>query len=266
MFRIPAYIVLLSAPVVALATLYEDSTYLYRFTHEDGLVEWATVLALLVLSVFLLTKLWRRTPKNLPRFLRYSGLALASLSLLGVMEEISWGQRLLGFKTSPSVEKLNLQHEMNFHNFLPATLFNGLIVFTLGIGFVLIPILWRQKRAQTPTWLPTSEISLLTLDALLINHYVFQSLPEKIGIVVLFILLVLASAKGLWTKNRILLSTTFAGWLTAGGLYHAKSVLRLQNHQYEIRELLIVILIFGYIEQTLSAYENLSDPESPTAA
>ncbi len=258
MFRIPAYIVLFSAPIVSLATLYKDPSYLYRFTREDGAIEWATVIALLALSTYLFAKLRRPTPKQLPRILKYSGIGLGVLSLLGVLEEISWGQRLFGFETSPSVDKLNLQHEMNFHNFLPAQLFNGLIVFALGIGFVFIPVMWRQRRSKPPTWLPTSEISLLTLDALLINHYVYDSLPEKVGIVVLFVLLTLATAKGLWKRDGILISTTLAGWLTAGGLYHARSVLRLQNHQYEIRELLIVILIFGYIEQTLAAYEKLS--------
>lgn len=43
-------------------------------------------------------------------------LGLAALFLFGAGEEISWGQRILGFETPASLNELNKQEEFNIHN------------------------------------------------------------------------------------------------------------------------------------------------------
>jgi hypothetical protein len=86
------------------------------FNREDGLVEWATAIVYLVAAGFVISlalNLWRVSKERLYALL-YSGLAAAMIFV--AMEEISWGQRLLGIDTPDFVEDINLQGEITFHN------------------------------------------------------------------------------------------------------------------------------------------------------
>lgn len=94
------------------------------------------------------------------------------------------------------------------------------------------------------------------LDAILINHYRFSSLPEQVGILVIIALLVLATFDALRSRQAPMIAGSLMGWLTLGCLYHSRAVLRVHNHQYEIRELLIVMLAAVWAEQTLRAYQQ----------
>jgi hypothetical protein len=249
---VPVYIILATTCGVALATLYGDPTLLYRLTREDGLVENITVLAMLLLA-FMVGRRMVSPPAAMPKLHRLVAWALVAMALASAGEELSWGQRLFGFKTGQTMNAINLQHETNLHNLIPGQLFNGLIVFALGIGFVLIPTFWR-RRPSAPLWLPSEEVSLLMLDAILINHYRFASLPEQAGIVVILLLLAGYTVAGVRRRDFGLLAGSLAGWLTAGCLHHCRAVLKAANHQYEIRELLIVVLATIWASQTLDAY------------
>jgi hypothetical protein len=82
---------------------------------EDGLVEWATAAVYLVAAGFaisLVLSFWRLRERLY--VLLYSGLAVGMIFV--AMEEISWGQRLLGVDTPDYVEDINLQGEITFHN------------------------------------------------------------------------------------------------------------------------------------------------------
>lgn len=252
-FRAPVYIVLLSASVLALGTLYGDPALLWKATREDGLVEWLSVLALAALALRVAWRM-RTPPASMPGLFRAAAWGLVALAVASVGEELSWGQRLFGFATGETMSKVNLQHETNLHNLIPGELFNGIIVFTLGIGFVLIPTIWRRRSTDPPPWLPSPEVSLMMLDAILINHYRFRSIPEKVGIVVIPLLLAQQTVSALAEKNIAMIGGCAAGWLTALCLYHSRSILKAANHQYEIRELLIVVLAAVWADQTLDAY------------
>ena len=253
LFRVPIYTVLLASCYVALATLYSDPGLLYTVSREDGLVEWATVAALVLLALRLAYELLR-PPAALAKGQRAAGWALAVLALIAAGEEISWGQRIFGFETGQTLQAINLQRETNLHNLIPGPLFNGLIIFALGIGFVLVPTLWRRSARPQPPWLPGPELSLLMLDAIMINHYRFGSVTERIGIVVLLFLLLQQTVSAVRWRNPALTAASLLGWLTVACHYHARSVLRAANHQYEIRELLVVMLVAVWTAQTLRAY------------
>lgn len=255
MFRVSVYTVLLSASVLALGTLYGDPNLLYQATHEDGVIENLSVLALLVVA-FTVSRRMMNPPPAMPKLYRLAAWGLVALALTSVGEELSWGQRIFGFQTGETMQHVNLQHETNLHNLIPGQLFNGLIVFALGIGFVLIPTIWRRRSASTPAWLPSAEVSLMMLDAILINHYRFGSLPEKVGIAVILLLLAQQTISALAEKSGPLIGGSLAGWITAACLYHCRAILKAANHQYEIRELLIVILAAIWANQTLDNYQS----------
>lgn len=258
MFRIPVYSILLFTCALALATVHGSNPLLLRWiTREDGPVEWATVAALLTLAAMVARRMLA-PPSALPRFHRAVAWGLVALAILAAGEEISWGQRIFGFETGETMQAINYQHETNLHNLMPGELFNGLIVFALGIGFVLVPLVWRSRSQRPPLWLPTPVVSVLMLDAILINHYRFRSAPEQVGIVVLLLLLLWQTVVSLQEKSGARVADCAAGWLTAGALYHSRAVLRAANNQYEIRELLIVVLAAVWAQQTLDAYRDAS--------
>ncbi|MCA9778628.1 MAG: hypothetical protein KC800_17995 [Candidatus Eremiobacteraeota bacterium] len=252
------YLILLGTSVVVAVTRYHDRTLLYMLTREDGPVEWATVAALLGLAVLLIIHL-RKLSGKCPLQLKVAGYALAVLSLLAAGEEISWGQRIFGFQTSESMKKLNYQHETNLHNLMPGELFNGIIIFAVGISLVAVPLAWRKWKKSEPWWLPSRELSLLTLAVIFVNHYRVRSLPEKIGLVVLALILVLTTIQALREKNGRHIGACVLGWVTGGVLFHCRKILPAANQQYEIRELLVILVVTAYCLEVLGKFRGLAD-------
>lgn len=248
--------ILLFTSGLALFSLYGPNPRLLLWvTREDGPIEWATVLALLALA-FMVGKALITPPSNLPKSYLVLGWSLVALSIFGAGEEISWGQRVFGFQTGETMKALNYQQETNLHNLIPALAFNGLIIFALGLGFILIPLLWHRKGSLTPAWIPNLKVTLLMSDATLINHYRFETLPELIGILIILVLLAGQTFATIASRQINLAMIACIGWLTTGCLYHSKAVLKAANAQYEIRELLIVIIIMIWAGETLNTYRD----------
>jgi hypothetical protein len=100
---------------VALVVILSYSVYIFfsvetvsNLGAEDHFFEWLTPIFFWIASaIFFLTFL---KTKNL------FFLILAIVMFIGAGEEISWGQRIFGFKTPESINKINVQHEFTFHN------------------------------------------------------------------------------------------------------------------------------------------------------
>jgi hypothetical protein len=75
---------------------------------EDGVFEWVTVVFFLVAAALFFFA-WRESGNAF-----YLLLALAFF--VGAGEEISWGQRLIGFGTPQALATVNAQQEFNLHN------------------------------------------------------------------------------------------------------------------------------------------------------
>lgn len=106
---LPALVALI-VPVVTIAlggyTWYLD---------EDGVSETLTVLAYLIGALLLVIAAIRlRRSGHWLALLLY--IAIAAGAFFVAMEEVSWGQRLLGYSTPQIVESRNIQDEFNFHN------------------------------------------------------------------------------------------------------------------------------------------------------
>ena len=109
---------LVSLPIVLLLSYLfynlASSSNVIAMGKEDGLFEWLT--AIFYFMCFLLLLLTFKKNRNV--FL----LSLALVMFFGAGEEISWGQRLLGFSTPAGINQMNVQHEFNIHNLVA---FNG---------------------------------------------------------------------------------------------------------------------------------------------
>ncbi len=91
----------------------------YLLVQEDGVLEWCTFWAFLLaggVSIVNASRELRR--RRLPWW--FAGLAL--FCFLVAMEEISWGQRLLGYRPPAYFLEHNFQQEFNFHNVVPTGL------------------------------------------------------------------------------------------------------------------------------------------------
>lgn len=109
---LPAYIklfyILLCA--ILLCTFLFKNVYIYY--KEDGILEDITVLLAFTGSLILLHVAWSYKFTKRGLFV----LFLALLILIFVLEEISWGQRIFGWKTSQLMQQVNEQQENNLHN------------------------------------------------------------------------------------------------------------------------------------------------------
>lgn len=105
-----------------------------RLVQEDELLEWATFWAFaLAAAAFALSA--RRRPA------RWWPLGLAAFCAFVALEEISWGQRLLGYRPPAYFLEHNYQQELNLHNVVATELRKwALQAVILGYG-VALPLL-----------------------------------------------------------------------------------------------------------------------------
>jgi hypothetical protein len=82
---------------------------------EDGLVEWATFLSFFVAAGWLVVGVRKKSASVM---FKVACLLLAAFCVVVAGEEISWGQRLFGFKPPDVFLERNFQQEMNLHNVL----------------------------------------------------------------------------------------------------------------------------------------------------
>lgn len=150
-----------------------EAAFSSGFVLDDNRVENVQAFALLLAAVLLL---WR-APRTEAAY-RPLLWILAAGTILLLLEEVSWGQRLFGFETPALVRTLNGQRETNLHNLhylvvlAPGAL---LVVVALGMlfwnravtvrsGLVLIPRVTRVKWVVviTATLFVTIAMPLLT--------------------------------------------------------------------------------------------------------
>ena len=145
------YLLLAAMLVLLAAALWWPTTY-RALVREDGLVEWLTALGLLATGIALLAR-WRRDGRREGRVWRAVVLTAAAAALFGFGEEISWGQRIVGYEVAEGslLDTYNLQGETNLHNLEVGGVKVNKVVFTWGLGlallgyFVAYPLATRRR-------------------------------------------------------------------------------------------------------------------------
>jgi len=122
----------------ALSVLNPDAYY--HHVQEDQPLEWATFWAFMAAGVlFIRAAILQREKRQLPWF--FAGLG--AFCILVAMEEISWGQRVLGYTPPLYFLENNYQQELNLHNVVPTSLRKQLLGAILVLYGVLLPLLER---------------------------------------------------------------------------------------------------------------------------
>lgn len=249
-------IILLSVWLVALEFFSLESGILKIYTQESGFFELGSGFLLFAFGLFLLVK-----GRIFPRKIKLTLFAIGAIFILGAMEELSWGQHLLGYKSIEVVSQYNNQNEMNFHNLIPNWFFGLIINLSFYIFFVYIPILiyfYKDKIVQTKyvkyeqylNYFPSLELVLVFLFAFTLQKYfILDTLSDTIALVVALMLLsIVASQKKelFFTVHLVVLA------LITGFFMFAHEVFSYQNLQYEIREFVLiytlVFWIFGIVK------------------
>lgn len=87
---------------------------------EDGIIEMSSAICWFLAASFLFYLFIKSKSDNKRYFLRtkknYFFLLLSLLFIFCSGEEISWGQRIFGIETPQSIQKINIQGEINLHN------------------------------------------------------------------------------------------------------------------------------------------------------
>jgi len=120
--------------------------------NQEGFMEHISEVILLLAVIFLLISIFK--VKSNPLFHDIWGKTILILLAISFVlffifgEEISWGERVIGFDSFGIFKEYNYQHETNLHNF-----FNPLFVLMYPLvgmsSFVLFSIFWFFKKNQS---------------------------------------------------------------------------------------------------------------------
>lgn len=115
-----------------------------HLVREDGPIEYtSSILWFLAMGiqVYMSISIWNSQRRKVKFYILFS-----LFFFICGMEEISWGQRILGIKTPDIVSSFNRQEEFNLHNIGSISLQANIFFFITIIFFVLIPLIKRFSK------------------------------------------------------------------------------------------------------------------------
>lgn len=150
-----------------------------RLIREDGAFEYLQVLLYALAGAGALIVAIRSSDGRV----RWLFAVLAAGCAFVVLEEVSWGERLLGFEPPDAIRASNTQDEMSLHNLRPVQglLHPAYIVVGLaaGLGWLVAARLREHRRSLARTVLPGAETALYFLPVAAFYLYMeIMGLPQ----------------------------------------------------------------------------------------
>ncbi len=172
----------------------------YQIVQEDGVIEWGTFWAFLLAAGMAAVGAVRQRKNDAT--LPWCFLGLSLFCFVVAMEEISWGQRLVGYRPPSYFLEHNFQQEFNFHNISSKKLRKLVVKAVMG-GYgvalpllLLVPVLGRLARRIRLVSPPTALVPAFAATLLLYVWYPFRFSGEvaelMLGLGFLFVMLVRA--------------------------------------------------------------------------
>ncbi len=263
--------------ITAVVTIYLTSsvdgydTLLTDMTIESGFFEWVSVILLGFIFVYGMVFI-QYDITELSWFSRLFVLLFSTLSLLAVLEELSWGQHLFHFASSDYFVQNNMQQETNLHNLMPAEIFSSLVYFAVYAFFIFMPIL-KILFPKLFDFIPsamaaTPHVILIALFASSFQAYFYDDFggyADTVTLIIGMILfgVVLLKQKAVYPRSVsahyfliVLAIILFMSHYTIFGFFNA---------QYEIREMFVVLAaLYWFIELTQKLVENNAAARSLT--
>ena len=168
--------------IITTASIIDQELYAFLLK-EDGPLENFATLSILVAALLFLFAYFKFRHKKILFFLLFS-----FAFFLLFMEEISWGQRIIGLETPEVFKEINAQKELNLHNYKPIYKFVNRVMYpALHLYLVWIPLLCLiftrvhtlLLRFKIPLASPATAL-LMCINYLLFND-VFLFLSSRFG-------------------------------------------------------------------------------------
>jgi hypothetical protein len=155
------FLILLVLAVGGTLAIVDPDVY-YRIGQEDGFLEWATFWAFSVAGYRYFVNAYRdrRDSGGIPWFA--AGLGL--FCLLVALEEVSWGQRLVGYQPPDFFLQENYQQEFNLHNVFSTSLRKLTLLAILvgyGVGSALVSLIPTVSRLFRRWYIVPAPASLI---------------------------------------------------------------------------------------------------------
>ena len=249
-------VVIFTVWLVALEYFTVDIGVLKEYTKESGIYELGSGFLLFTFGAYLLIMMRSFNAKNI----KYTLLLIGFVLILGALEELSWGQHLLGYESIGFFSEHNNQHEMNLHNFIPNWFFGLMVNLSFYIFFVFIPILiylYRDKilsshyakYAYILEYFPSVELVLVFLFAFSLQKYfIVDTYTDTIALFIAFILMGIIVRK----KEEFLFSLHYLLIICVTLFFlFAHEVFSYKNLQYEIREFVLIYAMTYWLFKVL---------------
>jgi len=133
-------IIALYVAVIAIWAVIDPEYYTTVLAREDGVVEWLTVLGLVLSCGVALHRAVTLKAQKTKMFVFVWGF-LALFAFFGAGEEISWGQRIFNIESSEWFKQNNAQAETNLHNLVVEGKKVNKIIFSMLLGIALLTYL-----------------------------------------------------------------------------------------------------------------------------
>lgn len=247
------FVIILSVCTIVLLTKYSSnhSDLLRTFSAEGGFFEWGSFWVSLTLAGFALYNYFQdRHQKIFGKIRRYLLMFIAVGAILIAMEEISWGQRILGFESGDFFTAHNAQKETNLHNLISGEYLNLAIYSIIYIFFIFLPLLVYFRpallgnsisfRKGTDIYMPSIHNILMFCFGSSLQAYFLPRTAADTTFLWLSVLLVMALliSKKSYRDGFHLLH--FSLVLTACIIFAISyDVFEYNNMQYEIREFVV---------------------------
>jgi cell division protein FtsW (lipid II flippase) len=137
--------------IIGYILFYTNVAQFESYVQEDGIVEWLTVLGL-VLGCIVCIRRFFVLRKNRSAWFLIVTFGLALMLFFAAGEEISWGQRIFHIKSSEFFKERNSQGETNLHNLvvdgvkLNKLIFSIGLTIAMGIYLLVFPILYKYHN------------------------------------------------------------------------------------------------------------------------
>jgi hypothetical protein len=151
-FEILLFVILIITTVLGVYWGFTNPEFFANhYMMEDGLIEYATVVVLLMGCLVVGYRWWKHGNA------RPLKLTLISFVIIGFFffvagEELSWGQRIFGLETTDYFKENNDQEELNLHNLVVGEvkinklLFGVILTTAILIYLVVVPLLYQKVR------------------------------------------------------------------------------------------------------------------------
>lgn len=196
-------VVVAAIAAAAVAILASNPDLFHWFAREDNILEWLSALFILIGALFFLYAAARSSRQRVSGPGKFFSTLLIPIGFAGLffligMEEISWGQRLLGFETPESLAERNWQQEFNFHN-IHTDLFE--LAYYLGTGafLIILPLAAPLLRSWPAfnffsDFVPNRSVAMLTAPGVIFSYGHWNLVPlQFLTFAALFAMLIFAA-------------------------------------------------------------------------